>query len=175
MPDHAHHDQTALSTELFVYGTLRHDQPEHARFCQGVTGWRPARIRARLWLLPAGYRIATVARDAVLMPASANAVVDEARRRTLAPATITATASALLADTAAPWLAGEVLSFAHAAEAWPPLDRWEEFTPGRPGFYQRAVVPVHLAGPEDAPQRVIAAWAYVALDVPPGALPVASE
>jgi gamma-glutamylcyclotransferase (GGCT)/AIG2-like uncharacterized protein YtfP len=153
-------------TELFVYGTLRHDQPEHAKYCRGVTGWRPARLRAALWLLPAGYRIATVSPEAVLLTATADPLADESKRSALAAADVDA-AGAIDAATA-PWLDGEVLSFRDAGEAWPPLDRWEEFTPGGGGCYARVVIPVEVIAAGGEP-RLIACWAYVATETPPGA------
>lgn len=153
------------STQLFVYGTLRHDQPEHARFCRGVTGWRPARLRATLWMLPAGYRLATVPSTAMLLVATQDAAADETTRAKLSPTVIGAAAEALEASGAA-WLSGEVLSFQDAGAAWPPLDRWEEFTPGQEGCYVRTVVPI------ETESGVLPIWTYVAPEAPPGSRPV---
>lgn len=154
------------TTELFVYGTLRHDQPEHAKYCRGVTGWRPARMRAQLWRLPAGYRLATVPPGAVLLAATCDHAADEERRRAITPTEIGAVAPILKAA-AAEWLDGEVLSFRDAAEAWPPLDRWEEFTPGGGGSYARVVLPVEII--HGGASRIAAVWVYAATAAPPGA------
>ncbi len=155
-------------TQLFVYGTLRHDQPEHVKYCRGVTGWRPARLRARSWMLPAGYRIVTVSPAAVLLRATLDAAGDERRRSRITRESIGAIAAAMSApDADWPWVDGEVLSFRDAVDAWPALDGWEEFSPARPGSYLRVVVPV-LLDPAGSPVA-IAAWVYGATDDPLGA------
>lgn len=151
-------------TELFVYGTLRHDQPEHKKYCRGVTGWRPARLRGKLWMVPAGYRLAVVSRQAVLLAATTDAVADEARRSALAAAEMVRASS----PDDSGWIDGELLSFRDATEAWPPLDAWEEFVPGRGGCYARAVVPVEIAAAAGETPGGMAAWAYIATVVPDG-------
>lgn len=148
-------------TQLFVYGTLRHDQPEHAKYCRGVTGWQPARVRGQLWMLTAGYRIVTLARSAVLLNATADAAGDEMRRAALVAG------QEPLADDSG-WIEGELLSFRDAVIAWPPLDGWEDFSPTRrTGSYARVVVPVEIG--DRAHPRRIAAWMYAATEAPPGA------
>jgi gamma-glutamylcyclotransferase (GGCT)/AIG2-like uncharacterized protein YtfP len=150
-------------TELFVYGTLRHDQPEHAKYCRGVTGWKPARLRAQRWMLPQRYLLAVVPADALLLLASLDLVVDEVRRLQLSVAALAA-ASQAGESPAFPWVVGEVLFFRDAVEAWPSLDRWEEFMPGGSGAYARAVVPAEVDG------EVYPVWAYVATSAPPGSI-----
>lgn len=155
-------------TELFVYGTLRHDQPEHARYCRGVRGWQAAWLHAELWILPAGYRIVRVPAASVLFVAGADPGRDEERRAGLTPDAIAAAAAAGAAGTNGARVEGELLRFRDAAEAWPPLDAWEEFSPGRVRRgYARAVVPAVV--PKNSVRTTVAAWAYVAMDIPPGA------
>jgi gamma-glutamylcyclotransferase (GGCT)/AIG2-like uncharacterized protein YtfP len=173
-PDGPHRAASAehVGTELFVYGTLRHDQPEHARFCRGVVGWCRASLRGSLRRLPSGYLVLVVDPASVLLHATSDAVADEARRRALADAVGTPDSTGT-----AGWIEGEVLRFRDAVEAWPSLDRWEDFRPGVPGAYQRCVVPVRvpvsaIADDEDAPSRIVAAWAYVALEAPVGSVAV---
>lgn len=160
-------------TELFVYGTLRHDQPEHARYCRGVTGWWPARLRAQLWMVPAGYRLTIVPQAAVLLTATGDAEADEMHRHGLA-AEVIARAVRMQEEFAAPWIDGELLRFRDATEAWPPLDRWEEFTPGRPGTYARVVVPVMVQVNHESAARAMAVWAYVATAAPAGSVRIES-
>lgn len=141
-------------TQLFVYGTLRHDQPEHARFCRGVTGWQPARVRGRLVRIPEGYLLLEVPRSAVLQRASIDAAADELARAGINQVAIEQAHAA--GDTGPwEWIDGELLTFADAAMAWPPLDEWEGFTPGGDAVYQRCVIPVSVGG------AMTAAWAYI--------------
>lgn len=141
-------------TQLFVYGTLRHDEPEHARFCRGGTGWQPARVRGRLVRIPEGYLLLVVPPSAILQRASVDAAADESQRATIADAAIKRAEAAATEDKWG-WIDGELLTFADAAVAWPPLDEWEGCSPGRDTVYQRFVVPVRVG------ERAISAWGYV--------------
>ncbi len=154
------------ATELFVYGTLRHDQPEHARFCRGVMHWRRARVRGRLWRLPSGYLLLVVPAEDARLRATSDAAADEIRRARLKPAVVDRGGSG-----DASWINGEVLFFRDAALAWPPIDRWEDCTPGREGAYQRCAVPARVRAAERAPETLALVWAYVATEPPPGAFP----
>lgn len=156
-------------TELFVYGTLRHDQPEHARYCRGVTGWREARLRGRLVRIVEGYLLLVVPPAAVLHRATADAAADEARRRALDP-TALAHAAQALERAGISWIRGELLAFADAGVAWPPLDRWEGASLDGRGVYARVVVPVWCGHERSAPA---AAWVYAATQAPAGAVDVA--
>ncbi|MGH8019250.1 MAG: gamma-glutamylcyclotransferase [Opitutaceae bacterium] len=152
------------ATQLFVYGTLRHDKPEHARFCRGVTHWRRARVRGRLWQLSSGYLMLVLSARDVLLHATSDAAADERLRARLEPA------AANREDASdASWIEGEVLFFRDAAIAWPPIDRWEDYTPGQAGAYQRCVVPAKVCAAENATEALAFVWAYVATKPPPGA------
>lgn len=153
-----------MTTELFVYGTLRHDQPEHARFCRGVTAWRPARVRGRLWRLPSGYLLLVVPAEDVFLRATNSPDEDERRRSRLRRSEIA------LPSAHDVWVEGEILTFADAAVAWPPIDAWEDFTPGCATAYQRTVVRADGCGAPGDP--AVHAWAYVAVEPPPGASPL---
>jgi len=158
------------ATQLFVYGTLRHDQPEHGRFCRGVTGWRRARVRGRLWRISSGYLLLVVPPGDVLLGATSNPAADEHNRTRLAEPD---EARRRAAGDGEAWVHGEVLSFRDAAEAWPTLDRWEDFSPDLPGAYQRCVVPVRMESRKDGePEEVTTAWAYVATEPPARAFPL---
>lgn len=149
-----------------MYGTLRHDQPEHARVCRGVRGWRAARVRGTLFRIPAGYRLVVVPPESVLLRASRDANADEFRRDALAADAVAHAQRAALTAKAG-WIEGELLTFDDAAAAWPALDAWEDAAPGEPGLYPRCVIPVEIVG---EPARVVAAWAYVATAVLAGAV-----
>jgi gamma-glutamylcyclotransferase (GGCT)/AIG2-like uncharacterized protein YtfP len=154
-----------IETALFVYGTLRHDQPEHRRFCRGVYAWQPARVRGRLFRVPAGHRLVVVPPTSVLLHATNDATADEQRRATLSPQFLSDAANPSVAD-GADWIDGELLRFRDAAVAWPSLDAWEDSTPGRAGFYPRCVVPVSVG------ESILPVWAYVATEPAPGAVPL---
>jgi hypothetical protein len=124
-------------------------------------------MRAQLWLVPAGYRLAVVPATAVLLTATHDAAADDALRHRFSD-DVMAHAVRALEDSAAPWIGGELISFRDAAEAWPPLDRWEEFTPGGSGCYSRAIVPVEILGAGES--RTVSAWAYVATSSPVGSV-----
>lgn len=146
-------------TQLFVYGTLRHDQPEHARFCRGLTGWEPARVRGQLTRISEGYLLLVVPDSAVLLRASTDAAADEVKRAKIDQAALAPGYGAGDAGSC-DWIEGELLTFADAAVAWPPLDEWEGFTPDGDAVYQRSVIPVSVGG------AMTAAWAYVTTELP---------
>ena len=155
-------------TELFVYGTLRHDQPEHARYCRGVVGWQPARVFGRLFRIREGYRLLVLPPQAILVRASPAAGLDEQRRRALSPAEL-ADAAARLLRTGGGWIRGELLRFADAAEAWPPLDAWEGTSTHGDSIYARIVVPVEQP---DGSGLFVPAWVYGAVEPPAGAVEI---
>lgn len=157
---------TPWPTELFVYGTLRHDQPEHARHCRGVDGWRPARLRGRLFRIAEGYLLLVLPTAAILHRATDRPEADEARRRAIARSELGRAAEALTAS-GGTMLAGELLSFRDAAAAWPPLDAWEGTSSRDDPVYARVIVPVET-GETDRPW--IAAWVYAAVRPPAGAV-----
>ena len=158
----------SAGTELFVYGTLRHDQPEHARYCRGVSGWQPAQVRGRLFRLVEGYLLLVVPPGAILGRATDDAAADEGRRRALAPEAVMDAVRAL-DEAGGSWVSGELIAFEDAAVAWPPLDRWEGVSAGRDSVYARVVMPVRTDDPV-RPWNV--AWVYVATRAPTGAVPV---
>jgi gamma-glutamylcyclotransferase (GGCT)/AIG2-like uncharacterized protein YtfP len=154
-------------TELFVYGTLRHDQPEHAMYCRGVSGWRPARLRGRLFRIVEGYLLLVVPPAAILHRATPEPAADEAWRRAIARAGLARADAAMENAAGGGWVAGELLAFVDAAAAWPPLDHWEGASTSGHSVYARVVVPVHTG---DAARPLAAAWVYAATRVPAGAV-----
>lgn len=154
-------------TELFVYGTLRHDQPEHARYCRGVAGWRPARLRGRLFRLVEGYLLLVLPPAAILHRATPEPGADEAWRRAVARSGLARADAVMERAAAGGWVAGELLAFADAAAAWPPLDRWEGASMSGHSVYARVVVPVHTG---DAARPLAVAWVYAATRAPVGAV-----
>jgi gamma-glutamylcyclotransferase (GGCT)/AIG2-like uncharacterized protein YtfP len=154
------------SAELFVYGTLRHDQPENERFIPPHTPWQRARVRGRLVTIPSGYDLLVVPAAGVLGEATRDAGADEARRAAVMP-DATRRAFAAMGKVDGETIAGELLTLRDAAAAWPPIDGWEDFVPGRSGAYARLVVPVEC-GDESGHWRLLAAWVYAATRAPAG-------
>lgn len=159
-------------TELFVYGTLRHDQPEHSRYCRGVTGWRPARLRGRLFRIVEGYLLLVVPPAAILHRATPQPAADEAWRRAVGARGVARAAEALDRAAGSRWIAGELLAFADAAAAWPPLDHWEGASTHGSSVYARVVVPVAT---NDPARPLVAAWVYAATRPPAGAVELSGE
>lgn len=159
-------------TSLFVYGSLRHDQPEHQRYCRGVTGRQPARIRGRLFRIPEGWRLAVVPSAAMLAHATSDPAADERRRAAISTESI---AHAFLAVAGEPWswIEGELLTFQDAAKAWPPVDSWEGFVPGEAGVYTRSVIPVQVD--DGVAANIVSTWAYVAPVIPAGSVEITPE
>ena len=153
------------TTSLFVYGSLRHDQPDHGRFCRGLLGWRPARVRGRLYQIPSGYPLVAVPAAAALAHATSEPAFDEVRRRAV-PTESVALAFMTMAGEPWYWIEGELLQRGAPARAWPPLDAWEDFVPGRSSLYARCLIPVQIED-DDGPQ-LAPAWAYVATATPAG-------
>ena len=152
-----------MRAELFVYGTLRHDEPEHRAYCHGVVGWTPARVRGRVYRLKEGWLLLVVPADDVIFDASADPEADEARRAASDVVECVAPHEAQW-----PWVHGELLRFDHHESVWPPIDAWECFEPSQPGVYRRAVIPVVVESEPGFP-AVLPAWAYAATEVPEGA------
>ena len=151
-------------TALFVYGTLRHDRPEHARYCRGLVRWEVARVRGQLYRLVEGYDMLVVASACVPLCASTDAREDEQRRISLGPEALAQAIVGAQGD----WVWGELLHLADAGEAWPTLDGWEGAVPGGVSTYARLVVPVHTCSACDWANESFA-WVYANTQPPVGA------
>lgn len=158
----------SLETELFVYGTLRHNQPEHSRLCRGVTAWRKARMRGRLVILREGYLLMIVDPRAMLREATHDVEADEHHRSEM---TRRGAANAIAAEAKDGWVEGELLAFADAARAWPPLDEWECYKPGAGGVYRRTIAVAEIMTHSGRWERR-PIWAYLASQAPAGSRPV---
>jgi gamma-glutamylcyclotransferase (GGCT)/AIG2-like uncharacterized protein YtfP len=154
-----------IETALLVYGTLRHDEPEHRRFCRGMYAWQSARLRGRMFRTTAGYRLLVVPKHSVLFHATGDAAADEQRRAAITTIALAEALDAASAD-GSEWVDGELLRFRDASVAWPPLDAWEGFSPDTETAYPRCVVPAQVG------QTLLPVWAYVANSAPMGAVPL---
>lgn len=153
---------------LFVYGTLKRGQRNHAAYCRGLLSAQPAQILGRLYDLPAGYPMLAVPPEMVLALGTADLLADVRRQDEAFPAAQTG-AEPWDVHTApgAPWqlIAGELFEFADPLPALIACDALEEFQPGGGGTYDRVLV--RLAEPFG-----LMAWTYVA---PGGQLPAGAR
>ncbi|RMD84854.1 MAG: gamma-glutamylcyclotransferase [Candidatus Dadabacteria bacterium] len=142
---------------LFVYGSLKRGQRYHRRYCRGAISVQEGIVRGRLYELPSGFPVLEVPAADILAPGTADPLADVATQARLASQVTDATAIRPLGPHCGSWgyVRGEILTFADPAARLRALDRFEEFSPGRPSPYRRVLVPAY-AGP-----RCILAWTYV--------------
>lgn len=151
--------------KLFVYGTLKHGQRNHERFCRGAATVERATVRGRLYDLPLGFPALVVPEDDVRAVGTADYAADAAlpgRIGTREP------------EPLAGWdtVHGELMTFDDPEERLPKIDGLEGFRPGVEGFYTRVLVPVMLT----EGGRCVLAWAYaigegVGIHLPEGVWP----
>ena len=154
---------SALVFRLFVYGTLRPGGTNHHRFCSGALSIEPAAIVGEMAVLPAGYPMATVPSETILLRGTPWGLWDAVRAEAVRPERIAAAGRKLRRSEggqgggSSPWslIAGEVLTFDDPEPRLAALDRLEGFRPGRSALYARVFVPL-----QSHPGR--AAWVYVA-------------
>lgn len=134
---------------LFVYGTLKHGERNHDRFCRGASSAGAAMVRGRLYDLPFGFPALVVPEEDV------NAVgTGDYHTDAKLPHSIGIPRSEELEG----WdvVRGELLLFDDPERRLPEIDGLEGFRPGEECFYTRVLIPVTpLSGGE-----TILAWAY---------------
>jgi gamma-glutamylcyclotransferase (GGCT)/AIG2-like uncharacterized protein YtfP len=146
---------------LFVYGTLKRGFHNFDRYCRGVISIESAHTIGRLYLLPQGYPMLVVPPHHQLAVGSTDYLSDvDKQARAAADSLAVATAGG-------DWeqITGEVLSFIDPLTRLPPLDSLEDFQPGKPSLYHRALVPVCVGSVEPV-------WTYIA---PAGKLPAGAR
>lgn len=147
---------------VFVYGTLKRGERNHARYCGSAVMIEPASVLGRLFFLRAGYPMLQVPSDLILATGTSDPMADLATQLRFGNHSSDHNASAT--DDWEP-IEGEILSFAEGSPVLSRLDRLEDFRPDDPAAtYLRALVPL-LGGAAPA-------WTYVA---PNGRLPIASR
>lgn len=144
---------------LFAYGTLRSDQPEHQRYGPVSLSRSAASVPGELYQLDEGYPILRVPRKAILKVASGDWKQDWEYALSLV-----AGRTSIVTDIESFPVKGELIELPLEGDALVRPDQWEGFTIGGSSVYQRVVVPALLAD-----RSVFPAWAYVCLDVPKSA------
>jgi gamma-glutamylcyclotransferase (GGCT)/AIG2-like uncharacterized protein YtfP len=163
---------------VFVYGTLKRGERNHAAYCRGAVSAQPALVIGRLYHLPQGYPMLDVPLSAVLALGSQDALADVGKQDTpqLDPlsedqAAAGSAAGATGAEAGA-WelIAGELLQFDEPQAVLRGFDRLEDFRPDAESHYHRALV--RLAEPAG-----MTAWTYIAPggQLPPGAVPCGAD
>lgn len=142
-------------TTLFVYGTLRRGQINHARFCRGVLDVQEARVRGLLYELPSGIPVLRVADADILAVGTSKPPADAA-----AQSRFSLDCAECFVDehTRCDWdtVHGELMVFDDPESRLPLIDRLEGFRPGGLSLYRRVLLPVACRS------RVVPAWCYVA-------------
>ena len=157
---------------IFAYGTLKRGFSNNDAYCAGVLRTCPAWLRGRLFKLSSEIPAMTVPDEDILAYGTAGVAADiEAQgkfesflksRRSVGPGS----------SVASSWgkVRGELLTFNDPETRLPFLDSLEEFQPGCPSTYIRALVFITLPGGSQT-----SAWTYIAGFDPKGLEEYAKE
>ena len=141
---------------LFVYGTLRSDQPEHRTHSPRSLSRSIASVTGTLYELDEGYPLLIVPATSIVLPASRDWLRDWNQATMFDLATIPDPSQERSSHI---W--GELIEIPLEPDALTKPDMWEGFSLDRPSIYQRVIIPAALAD-----GRMVAAWAYVATQIP---------
>ncbi len=150
--------ESATTQFLFVYGTLRSDQPEHRLHGPVPLTRTPGRVAGELYQLSEGYPILQVSPSDVLLTASSDWFGDWNRGLAMFDP------GKPFSSPDGPFVKGELIEIPLEQEALCQPDRWEGFEIGAASVYQRVVIPaIRECG------AIVPAWAYVCSKVPTSA------
>ena len=141
---------------LFVYGTLRSDQPEHRTHSPRSLSRSIASVTGTLYELDEGYPLLIVPATSIVLPASRDWLRDWNQATMFDLATIPDPSQERSSHI---W--GELIEIPLEPDALTKPDKWEGFSLDRPSIYQRVFIPATLAD-----GRMVAAWAYVTTQNP---------
>ena len=141
---------------LFVYGTLRSDQPEHRTHSPRSLSRSIASVTGTLFELEEGYPLLIVPATSIVLTASRDWLRDWNQATMFDLAAIPNPSQERSSRI---W--GELVEIPIEQDALTKPDRWEGFSLDQPCIYQRVIVPATLAD-----GRIVAAWAYVATQIP---------
>jgi gamma-glutamylcyclotransferase (GGCT)/AIG2-like uncharacterized protein YtfP len=133
---------------VFVYGTLKRGQANHARFCASATDIVPAFTRGRLYALDIGFPALEVPPGQILAHGTDDPLAD---------ATTQARWPEVRFDRPdGDWdlIEGELMTFADPRRDLRSIDHLEGFRPNGMGLYRRVLVPVR------SNDRTIPVWTY---------------
>jgi gamma-glutamylcyclotransferase (GGCT)/AIG2-like uncharacterized protein YtfP len=139
---------------LFVYGTLCRGGRYHPQYIPAGVAVQPARTRGRLYHLPAGYPALAISESLILASGTADEYRDcayELHWRSVLPGT-----ADLPAHADADWVHGELITLPDH-NCLRTVDELEEYRPGGPSLFLRALAPVWT----DEDSTPVPAWVYV--------------
>lgn len=145
-----------INQYLFVYGTLRSDQPEHRTHSPRSLSRSIASVTGTLYELEEGYPLLIVPATSILLSASRDWLRDWSRATVFDSATIPTPSQERSSR-----IQGELIEIPLEPDALTKPDRWEGFSLDRPSIYRRVIVPAALAD-----GTMVAAWAYIAVQIP---------
>ena len=133
---------------LFVYGTLKKGGRYHNRFCRGAAAIETAAVWGRLYLLPEGFPALVVPGSRILAHGTADPLADAALQVRTQPGGFDRPEG--------DWdlVQGELISFIDPLRDLPPIDRLEDFRPGRGGTYRRVMAAARVG------DAIRPAWLY---------------
>ena len=144
---------------VFAYGTLKTGFPNHDAYCAGVLRTCPAWLQGRLFKLSAEIPAMTARDEDILVYGTASVAADIEAQEYFEFLLRSGQAGGPGSSGASIWgkVRGELLIFNDPETRLPLLDSLEEFQPGCPSTYIRALVFITLAGGTQT-----SAWTYIA-------------
>jgi gamma-glutamylcyclotransferase (GGCT)/AIG2-like uncharacterized protein YtfP len=157
---------------IFAYGTLKSGFSNHDAYCDGVLRTCPAWLQGRLFKLSPQIPAMTVPDSDILVRGTAGVVADIEAQEEFESFLRSKEAEGPGSSGASSWgkVRGELLVFNDPESRLPLLDSLEEFRPGYPSTYIRALVRINLPGGSHT-----CAWAYIAGSDPTGLEEYAGE
>jgi len=150
-----------MSSELrvFAYGTLKRGFPNHDTHCAGVLRTYPAWLQGRLFKLSSEIPAMIVPDEDILVHGTASVAADIEAQGEFQSFLTSRQAGGPGSSGASSWgkVRGELLIFNDPETRLPLLDSLEEFQPGCPSTYIRALVFITLPGGSQT-----SAWTYIA-------------
>jgi gamma-glutamylcyclotransferase (GGCT)/AIG2-like uncharacterized protein YtfP len=149
-----------LELRLFVYGTLKSGFPNYDSYCTGAAGVYPAHLRGKLFKLSAQIPVMELPRQDILAYGTADVLADIETQEDFESLLPTGeTSRTFRSEDGEDWrtIRGELFIFGDPLARLPLIDRLEEFFPGRPSTYLRALVFVTMADGHKT-----CAWTYIA-------------
>ncbi|MDD5697875.1 MAG: gamma-glutamylcyclotransferase [Victivallaceae bacterium] len=144
-----------MMTELFVYGTLKKEFPNH-HYCHNAVNIELATICGRIYQLPPGYPALIVPPENIIAKGTGSPVRDAKTQFEY-----NLTTPEFRIQTGWQEVHGEMVVFNNPDRDVPPIDRLE----GVPRYYERVLLPIRQAN-----GIIIAAWVYIMYRVPTGSI-----
>jgi gamma-glutamylcyclotransferase (GGCT)/AIG2-like uncharacterized protein YtfP len=156
-----------MQLRVFVYGTLKQGQRNHAHYCRGVLAIEPASVLGQLYYLshgqhlPYGYPMLQVPPEHILAIGTGDYLEDAAL-----PSKLASQGLPPAPNISGDWepIFGEIHTFDDPLRRLPAWDALEDFHPGGESLYHRVVLRV-------LPPQSTLVWTYVAAN---GRLPAAA-